>query len=171
MIFLYVFAGFIALILLISFILPGKYKVEKSIVINAPVEKVFNHIANLNNYRNWNPWQRMDPATISDITGAPKSIGHKYSWQGKKVGEGSLTLRSISENNNIEFELEFIKPWKAMADDLWAFENVPGGCRVTWCNTGALPWPMARLMGPMISKQLNGQFIQGLNNLKESCEA
>jgi hypothetical protein len=41
---------------------------------------------------------------------------------------------------------------------------------VTWQNSGQLPWPIASLMGPMINKNLNHQFEQGLNNLKKMCE-
>jgi uncharacterized protein YndB with AHSA1/START domain len=171
MIFLYVFLGFIAAMLLLSLILPAKYNVQQSAVINAPIGKVFDHVANLNNFRNWNPWQKMDPTTISDIEGNPKTTGHKYSWQGKKNGMGSLTIRSIVENKNIDFALEFIKPWKTKADDSWAFEETAEGTKATWRNSGELPWPMARLMGPMINKQLNYQFLQGLKNLKEACEA
>ena len=171
MIFIYVFVGLILFILLLSGVMPGKYNVSQTIVINAETGKVFNHVANLNHYRDWNPWQRMDPATVSNVEGTPKSIGHKYSWEGKKTGIGSLTIRSISENRNIEFALEFIKPWKTKADDLWDFQDQQGSCSVTWRNTGELPWPMARLMGPMINKQLRNQFAQGLKNLKETCEA
>jgi Polyketide cyclase / dehydrase and lipid transport len=171
MIFLYVFFGFIAAMLLLSLILPAKYNVQQSTTINAPVTKVFDHVANLNNYRNWNPWQRLDPTATSDISGTPKTIGHKYNWYGKKIGMGSLTLRGIAENKNIDFALEFIKPWKSKADDSWIFEETTDGTKATWRNSGGLPWPMARLMGPMISKQLNHQFLQGLKNLKEACEA
>jgi hypothetical protein len=42
---------------------------------------------------------------------------------------------------------------------------------VTWQNSGQLPWPMARLMGPMINKGLNKQFGIGLDNLKKLCES
>ena len=57
------------------------------------------------------------------------------------------------------------------ANDNWMFE--PWGedeTKVTWQNSGQLSWPIASLMGPMITKNLNHQFEQGLNNLKKMCE-
>jgi hypothetical protein len=67
--------------------------------------------------------------------------------------------------------LEFLKPWKSKAKDNWLFEHWGDGeTKVTWQNSGNLPWPMARLMGPIIHKNLNHQFEAGLSNLKKFCE-
>jgi uncharacterized protein YndB with AHSA1/START domain len=172
MIFLYAFAGLVVLVLIIAMLLPGKYDVEKTIIINAPASKVFDHVGDLHHFREWNPWQRMDPDPKSHIEGTPKTVGHKYNWTGKKIGVGSLTIRKVVPDTSIDFDLEFIKPWKSKADDMWTFEAVgENSCKATWRNTGELPFPVARLMGPMIRKQLNQQFEQGLNNLKQGCEA
>ncbi|MBK8952730.1 MAG: hypothetical protein IPM85_11025 [Chitinophagaceae bacterium] len=71
-------------------------------------------------------WQQSDPTTQSTITGTPHRTGHKYAWEGKKVGVGSLTL--LDENTrHIHFELEFIKPWKSKAKDNWLFEEWGNG--------------------------------------------
>ena len=83
---------------------------------------------------------------------------------------GSLTLRDI-DRKHVHFDLEFIKPWKASASDDWLFEEWGNGeTKVTWQNNGELPYPIARLISPMISKNLERQFIQGLKNLKSLCE-
>jgi hypothetical protein len=170
MIFVYLFAGAVIGILLISAVMPRRYKVEKSTVIKRTVDEVMDKVGDLNNYANWNPWQQMDPFATKTITGTPKSVGHKYTWHGKKVGEGSLTIRSIDEGH-INFDLEFLKPWKSHARDNWMFEGENNGeTRVTWQNSGDLPWPMAMLMGPIINKNLNHQFQKGLNNLKKMVE-
>ena len=84
---------------------------------------------------------------------------------------GSLTLRDI-DSKHIHFDLAFFKPWKSQAKDNWLFEPWGNGeTKVTWQNSGQLPWPIASLMGPMINKNLNHQFQQGLNNLKKMCES
>jgi hypothetical protein len=84
---------------------------------------------------------------------------------------GSLTINSI-DNKHIHFDLEFLKPWKSRAKDNWLFEAWGDGSetKVTWQNSGNLPYPMARIMGPMINKNLNKQFEEGLGNLKKMCE-
>jgi len=170
MIVVYVLLGLIGTVLLIAALLPSSYAVSKSIhIARAPLE-VHGKIADLRYYKEWNPWQKTDPGAVSTITGTPDTIGHRYGWNGKKVGEGSLTLRKRDPGQAIEFDLEFIRPFKSRADDLWTFVPEAGGTRVTWSNNGPLPYPMARLFGPMLTKQLNKQFEAGLVDLKALCE-
>jgi hypothetical protein len=158
--------------LVIAALMPPKFNVEKSVIINKPPAEVMAKVANLNYYRQWNPWQKSDPEASSTITGDPKIPGHQYSWVGKKVGVGSLTLREI-DNKHIRFDLEFLKPWKSKAKDNWLFEPWGNGneTKVTWQNSGELPWPLARLMGAMISKNLDKQFSEGIQSLKTMCES
>lgn len=172
MIFVYIFAGLIVTLLLIAALMPKNYHIEKSIVIKKPAADVKSRITDFNAYASWNPWQKMDPASNKIITGVPGTTGHKYEWQGKKVGVGSLTLIH-NDDKHVNIDLQIFKPWKTSAKDNWVFEPWGDGSetKVTWQNSGELPWPMARLMGPMINKNLNQQFGQGLNDLKQMVEA
>lgn len=171
MIVLYILAAFLAILILLAFLLPGKYNVQKSIIINSSIPKCFDMVADLNNYRDWNPWSKMEPEAKKTISGTPKTVGHRYAWEGKKIGIGSLTVKKIDPDKAIELDLEFVKPFKSLADDNWVFEQLTNNqVKITWSNSGALPAGMARLMGPMITKNLNKQFEQGLNSIKEICE-
>jgi len=171
MIVVYVILALIVALLIISALMPNSFNVEKSTVINKPISAVMGRIANLKDYALWNPWQQSDPTATNSITGTPGTPGHKYAWQGKKVGVGALTLNQM-DDRNIHFDLEFFKPWKSKAKDNWHFEPIGSNeTKVTWQNSGQLPWPVARMMGPMISKGLNKQFVEGLNNLKKLCES
>jgi len=170
MIVVYFFIGLIIFFLIVAALLPKTYNVEKTAIIKKPVGQVMGCVSNLNQYAAWNPWQKSEPDASNTITGTPGTPGHTYAWHGKKIGEGSLTISSI-DNKHIHFVLEFLKPWKTKAKDNWLFE--PWGedeTKVTWQNSGSLPWPIARLMGPIINKNLNHQFSEGLNNLKKLCE-
>jgi Polyketide cyclase / dehydrase and lipid transport len=171
MIFVYIFVGLIATLLVVAALMPKVFNVEKTIVISKPLADVMNRVGDLNYYSQWNPWQQSDPTAKNTITGTPKSSGHKYSWEGKKVGAGSLTLNNM-DDKHIHFDLEFLKPWKSKAKDNWLFEpwGNEGETKVTWQNSGELPWPIARLMGPMLNKSLSKQFEQGLSNLKKMVE-
>ena len=170
MIIIYLFAAVIIALLVIASVLPKTFSIEKNIIISKPVDEVMKKVGDLNFYSKWNPWQQSDPSALHEITGTPQTRGHKYAWNGKKVGMGSLTLRDI-DDKHIHFDLEFLKPWKSKAKDNWLFEHWGNSeTKVTWQNSGELPWPIARLMGPLINKNLNHQFEQGLNSLKKMCE-
>lgn len=171
MIVLYVILVFVGLFLITAAIMPSKYSVQKEITINKPSSDVFEKVADLKHYRDWNPWHRLEPTALSEITGNAATVGHKFSWEGKKIGQGSLTIKGLTPPQEIILDLEFIKPWKSQALDSWTFTDLKNGStKVVWNNNGPLPYPMGRLMGSMIIKNLNQQFEQGLNNLKELCE-
>lgn len=170
MIFVYIFAGLIVLLLLVAAGMPRTFSIEKSIIIKKPIPDVRSWIGDLERYAAWNPWQQMEPGSGKTFTGAPFQVGHQYKWEGKKIGVGSLTLVHI-DDRHINFNLQFLKPWKSTAKDNWVLE--PWGdidTKVIWQNSGELPWPIARLMGPLIQKNLDKQFEKGLENLKKACE-
>ena len=170
MIFVFLFIGGVIAVLILATVMPARYNVEKTAIISKPVDEVMNKVGDLNYYAGWNPWQQMDPAATKTVTGSPKTINHKYAWHGKKIGTGSLTIKSI-DDSHIHFDLEFLKPWKSHAKDDWSFEGNGGDeTKITWKNTGDLPWPIARLMGPLINQNLNHQFKKGLENLKKMVE-
>lgn len=171
MIAVYIVLALLALLLLIAALAPKRYNIEKSIIIVKPLPEVMDKVADLNHFKDWNPWQQMEPGAKAIISGEAKTPGHQYEWDGRKIGAGSLTIRDI-DNRHVHFDLEFIRPWKSKARDNWLFEDWgTGETKVTWQNAGDLPFPIARLMWPMINKNLNQQFVTGLNNLKKLCES
>lgn len=171
MIVLYIIIGIVALLMLLALLLPGKYTVSKSIIVNTDISRCYDMVADLNNYSEWNPWSKMEPDAKKTTSGTPKTIGHQYAWEGKKIGVGGLTILATEPNKSVSLELMFIKPFNSKASDDWIFEQLPNNqVKITWSNKGDLPVGMARLMGPMITKNLNHQFVQGLNNIKALCE-
>jgi len=82
-----------------------------------------------------------------------------------------LTLEKIEPHRSIAFKLAFIAPYESEASDSWTFEPTANGTKATWHNTGALAYPIMRYMGLMFEGMLGPQFEQGLQGLKELCEA
>lgn len=171
MIILIYLIAIVALILLIALLMPSSYTISKTITVKATVEECYEKIANLNNYKNWNPWAQLEPSSTGIISGLPNTVGHQYTWDGKKIGTGGLTIIKINKPTFIELELEFLKPFKSKATDSWNFEQLENNeVKITWANKGELKFPTARLIGPMINKNLNQQFEKGLLNIKTLCE-
>jgi len=99
MIAVYILLGLVALILIASSLMPKSYNVEKSAIIKKPVKDVMARIGNLNYYRDWNPWMKMEPGASSTITRKPHTPGHKYHWEGKNIGIGELPLRNNDDKH------------------------------------------------------------------------
>lgn len=171
MIVFYCLIALVVILLLIALLLPNSYTITKSIEVNASQEICYDKIANLNHYKDWNPFAKMEPNAPSIISGPPHTIGHQYTWDGKKIGTGGLTIIKLAPNSSIELELEFLKPFKSKAIDTWKFDELNNNkTNITWSNSGELKYPVARLMGPMIRKNLDQQFTKGLENIKFLCE-
>ena len=170
MIIVYIIAGIIILVLIIAALLPSKYNVEISAIIKRPRKEVMDKVGDFNYFSKWNPWQQMEPSASYKITGTPKTPGAQYNWKGKKIGEGRYILTGI-DDKHIHYDLEFLKPMKARSKDNWLFEDWgTSETKVTWQNAGDLPYPVGRLIGVAINKNLHKQFTQGLNNLRKLCE-
>ncbi len=69
MIAVYIILGLIVGSLLLAAIMPGKYEIEKEIIIKKPPSEVFDKIADFNNYRAWNPWQKSERTAKYQISG------------------------------------------------------------------------------------------------------
>src|ERR1044072_258290 len=92
---IYILVAVIIILLVVALYLPDGYFIEKHAIIKNTRDVVIDKVTNLHHYAQWNPWQKTAPQSKQIITGEPKTPGHKYAWEGKKVGVGSLTLYDI----------------------------------------------------------------------------
>ncbi len=160
----------IVLFLLVALFLPSQYHVERSIVINQPVHKVYPNVADLNNWIAWNPWTQMEPTAKSSVKGTGNEVGSVWSWEGKNIGVGSLTIKNIEPNKGIRSRLVFVEPQQFESDDIWQFEQVDEGTKVKWIMEGELNYPVNRYFGLFMDGMLGPDFEKGLANLKQISE-
>lgn len=160
----------VVVFLLAALLLPSTYHVERSIVINEPVDKVYPQVANLNNWVLWNPWTAMEPTAKSEIKGSGKEIGSVWAWEGEIIGTGSLTLKDLQPNQSVRSQLVFVAPQVMESDDIWNFNPTTEGTEVTWAMEGKLKYPIDRYFGLFMDGMLGADFEKGLHNLKKVTE-
>jgi hypothetical protein len=164
-------AVIIVLALIIAAFLPSKMKVERSIEINKPLNEVFAKVGDFNQWNQWSPWLEMEPSAKTTVKGTPGTPGEVLEWKGDKIGAGSMTIDSTSENKAIFYTTRFTAPWESQASGYWKFELAGNGTKITWGFEGDAPWPMMRIMAPLlIVPGLNKDFQRGLDKLKAECE-
>lgn len=165
----------LAVIVIVSlvgiYLLPNAYSVSESIEINKHVEVVYAEVMDYSKWNVWDPWKETDPQSKQTYEGTPGQPGHKMTWSGEKIGEGSITIKDAQENESINARLEFTEPFTATAKDHWLFENAGEKTKVTWISEGGLKFPVMRVMGSKIEEELRAQKKHGLENLKKVCEA
>ena len=107
-----ILAILIVLVLISVFEMPVKYSLERSAVIDASRQIVFDQVRFYKNFILWSPWSKMDPNMSFKISAPDGTVGSSYSWSGNdSVGIGSLTTISLTKNR-IHQKLDFSSPWE-----------------------------------------------------------
>jgi len=142
-----------------------KIHVKKSIVINAPVEKIYAVVRDFKQWTIWSPWLIAEPdckVTYSDD-------GMSYAWEGNVTEAGEMKIRSEVEGRKIDQDLAFLKPWKSLADVHFTFAEKGEGVEVSWVMDSSLPFFMFFLKG-MMEAFFGMDYERGLQMLKDYVE-
>ena len=104
-------AVLIAAILIFAATRPDTFKIERSISIKAPPEKIFPLINDLHSMQTWSAWEKVDPAMKRDYSGPASGVGAQYAWEGnKEIGQGSMEITESNPSSKVTMRLDFIKP-------------------------------------------------------------
>ncbi|WP_425391657.1 SRPBCC family protein [Ekhidna sp.] len=142
-----------------------RLQVERSIKINAPAEVVYSALNDFSKWLEWSPWLIMDPDAKVTIA----EDGKSYEWDGERVGSGEMKIRDERENEFIQFDLNFIKPWKSVSSTSFHLQSVDGGTEATWTMDSTLPFFMF-WMKKMMKAYVGADYDRGLNMLKALVE-
>ncbi len=166
---LYVLLAIIAILVIAVFAISEKFTFEKSIVINAPAEKVYAHISSTKAFNEWNPWLKMDPALKMEYSGTSGEIGDKYCWKSEKqeVGNGCQEITALVPNQKQSTKMVF----EGMGDAYSDIILTPQGnqTKVTWTLDSELERPK-NLMKIFMTGAMDKSYGEGLKTLKEICE-
>jgi carbon monoxide dehydrogenase subunit G len=159
-------------VLIVAAMRPDSFAVKRSIIVNAPPEKVHALINDFQAWQRWSPWENKDPGMKRTMSSATSGTGASYRWEGnKEVGQGVMTISSSTPPNQVVIQLHFIKPFEAKNEV--DFSLVPKGqsTEVTWDMHGPSPF-ISKLMGVFMNfdKMVGKDFEQGLANLKALAE-
>lgn len=126
-------AGIIAAALIKS----PDYRVERSLIIAVPAEKLFPYFDNHRKFNEWNPWVKMDPEAKLTYSGPESGVGAVSSWEGDKVGMGSATITESRANERIVERMNWLKPMEGVSTVEFTFKpESDGRTKVTWAMYG-----------------------------------
>ncbi|MDC7993742.1 SRPBCC family protein [Altibacter sp. HG106] len=152
---------------------PKKYDVRRSILVDRSLPEVFEYLKYLKNQDQWSPWSKRDPNMQKEIRGTDGTVGAVSHWKGnKKVGEGEQEIKSIIENERIDSELRFLKPFKSTSDAYLLVRALSDTkTEVTWGFSGTHKPPMNVMMLFFnMEKSVGTDFEAGLRDLKLQLE-
>lgn len=106
---LIVLAVLAAIFVIVGLLLPSEFKSERSLVIDAPQDELFEQINDVKSWNNWNAWNKMD--TTWNVTYSENTVGEGawYSWvsEDENVGSGKVTINKSEPMTNVEGTMEF----------------------------------------------------------------
>ena len=156
---MWILAGLIGSILLAALIYlacqKGRFRVHRSLEIDATVEAAFDAVLDLKSWPLWSPWLMHEPDTHLDYSEKINAEGGHYSWDGKVIGAGRITHLEIRPGRAIHQQMELRRPFKLVNQVDWEFEKVGARTLVTWEMHGKMPllWRfMAKRMESMIAR-------------------
>ena len=140
-------------------------KISRSITIDSPIEKVFESISNFREWPRWSPWLITEPDC--EVTYADD--GKSYSWKGQYIGSGQMMVEDSKPNEAINYNLQFIKPWKSTAKVNMQFSEEEKGTKLTWNMDSSLPFFMF-FFKKMMEGMIGLDYERGLSMLKDLME-
>lgn len=153
---------------------PAEYRVERTITISAPPEKVFAHINDFHRWDAWSPWAKLDPQMKVTFEGPEAGAGSIYRWEGNSdVGAGQMTVLESRPHENVRIKLDFLKPFESTADNEFRISDENGSAKVVWSMVGSnnfLSKAYGLFMGGM-DKAIGPDFEKGLRQLKSTVES
>lgn len=171
---IYIIAAIVVLFILLAAIAPKKYESSRSIVIHRPIGEVFQYLKYVKNQDYWSPWKERDPNMKQSFTGQDGTVGFISAWESdhKQVGSGEQEIKKIIENEKIETELRFLKPWKSVSQAyIKVADEGNNKTKVTWGFYGDAKLPMSIFMLFMnMDKAVGKDFDEGLAKLKTILE-
>ena len=170
---LYILLGIVLLVFILGMVAQKVYEVNRSIIIDKPLSEVFNYLKFLKNQEDWSPWAERDPNMKKTFTGTDGEVGFISAWESdhKQVGTGEQEVTGIIENEAINSQLRFLKPFKSTSDAYLRVAEASGGTNVTWGFAGTNKFPINIMMLFMnMEKAIGGDFEQGLAKLKTTLE-
>ena len=141
------------------------FNVSRSITIDSSSEKVFPILNNLNTWKEWSPWLIMESGVNVTVADDNKY----YEWEGKRVGSGNMKITAEDENSSVDYDLNFLTPWKSEAKVRFILEGDGDQTKVTWTMVSSLPWYMFWMVG-MMDSWVGMDYERGLKMLKEYTE-
>lgn len=148
------------------------YVVTREITIAATAARIHGLIVDLHQWREWSPWEGLDPDLKRTYSGPESGVGARYAWDGnKRAGKGTMEVTSSTPGEEVRIAVAFEKPFSARSTS--TFRLVPNGEQtlVRWQLGGelnllmqafSLVKSMDSMMGPDLEK--------GLRQLKAAAE-
>ncbi len=146
---------------------PDDFRVERSVSIKAPAEKIFPFINDFHQWDAWTPYNK-DPAMKKTYGGAASGVGASYAWEGNgQVGQGNIDISAATPPSKVALNLNMVKPFAAKNKVEFTLQAKGDMTEVTWAMDGKHIF-IGKVIGIFMSmdNMVGKDFEVGLEKLK-----
>ncbi|HXZ50041.1 MAG TPA: SRPBCC family protein [Usitatibacter sp.] len=163
--------GAVALaIVVVGLFLPSSFRVERSVQIGAPPDRVFDFVVEPRKWAEWGVWTKRDPQMRITYRGPPFGLGARWSWESRSEGDGSMEITGVDPGRRVEYSL-YLAGFNLRTAGSFVLVPAAGGTRVTWTQEGDLGGnPLKHYIAAAMDRLVGPDFEQGLANLKSVAE-
>ncbi len=168
-----VLAGLVLLVFLIGLFSKKDIQVEKEVTIDRAPAEVYAFVKMLDNQDHYNKWIMMDPNVRRSYSDADGTIGARASWDSdnKQVGKGQQEITALKQDERIDWQVRFEKPFKGVAHTYMVLKSVSNNTKLLWGFTQHMTYPSNIILLFMnIPKMLGTDVETSLQNLKKHLE-
>ena len=153
--------------------LPDDWRIERSAAIQAPPEKIYPLIADLQAMNRWNPFAQQDPSIKIAYGSVTSGKGANYSWDSTgDAGKGHMEIVDTVPQTSVAMRLTMEKPMAARNNVVFLLDPKGESTQVTWSMTGRHNFLTKTLCAIFNADQMvGGEFAKGLRALKQMAEA
>lgn len=167
---LVLFLCLVLVVLSVGFLLPGKVQVERSLLISARPEGLFEQVNTPKHWKKWSPWLQSDTSVKYSYSGPEKGAGATLTWQSKDTNKGKVLIISDTPYDSLLVILDFGDSGKTSC--IFRFEEIDNGTTVTWRLESDLGQnPVSRWIGLFTERMVGPDIESGLMNLDKLINA
>ena len=151
---------------------PDDFRVERSVTIKAPPEKIYPLVNDFNQWAAWSPYEKKDPAMKRSFGPITVGKGATYEWEGNKnVGQGRMEILEVTQPSKVLIKLDFLKPFEAHNMAEFTLEPKGDTTQATWAIYGPSAF-VTKVMGLFfdMDTMIGKDFEAGLADLKTAAE-
>ncbi len=157
-------AALFGALLLIGALLPRRWRVERSVRVPAPPERVYPLIASFSRgWSRWNPFGKDDPTLQMTFAGPEAGVGATQAWRGKRTPAGDMRIVEADPARGVRYVLR-AGPFELTG--LLSMEADGAETRVTWADEGTIANPLFRWFTLFTERAVGKPFEVGLAALQ-----
>lgn len=161
----------VIVVVLIGFMLPRQFKVERAIAVSAPVVVVYPLVSAPANWQQWSVWAQRDKSMLMTFSGVGAGKGAKWAWQSTQEGNGEMEFVDEVSMQKLVYRLKLADTSLVSSGSLVLASTGAAATNVVWTIDGDLGNnPFFRYFGLFMDQVIGKDVDASLLQLKALAE-